>query len=105
MENNTNGFNDNIIRPNTQANTITKINDIKYQNSPNAPIDGETLPYEDPAITNPQELASFPAPAKIVDAQDVENESESRLVNKRSPLREGQRITQTDNTPGDDGFI
>ena len=105
MENNTNGFNDNIIRPNTTATTNTSNNDIKYQNNPDAPISGETLPYPDPAVTNPQELASFPKPADIADAKDVANESENRLVNKRSPLREGQSITQTDNAPGDDGFI
>jgi len=105
MENNTNGFNDNIIRPNTTASTSTNNNDIKYQNNPNAPLTGDTLPYQDPAITNPAELASFPSPAEIVDAHKVENESENRLVNTRSPLREGRNITNTSNTPGDDGFI
>ncbi|MXN89839.1 hypothetical protein GR160_01235 [Flavobacterium sp. Sd200] len=63
------------------------------------------LPYEDPAITNPQELASFPKPAPIVDAEDVENESESRLVNHRSPVRDGSHIARTDNAPDERGYI
>lgn len=64
-----------------------------------------TLPYEDPAITNPEELASFPKPAPIADAEDVENESESRLVNRRSPVREGRNIARTDNAPNEEGYI
>lgn len=104
MENNSNGNNDNIIRPNTTVNTSTN-NNVDYQNSPNAPLTGDTLPYPDPAVVNPAELASFPSPAKIAEAHDVENESESRLVNKRSAVRDGRNITQTGNTPGDDGFI
>lgn len=66
---------------------------------------GTTLPYEDPAITNPEELASFPKPAPIADAEDVENESENRLVNKRTPVREGRNITQTGNAPDERGYI
>ena len=116
MESNTNGTNDNIIRPNkdvVNSNTVVNnnsavnnnTNDIQYQNNPNGPLTGDTLPYQDPAITNPEELASFPTPAEIVDAHEVANESENRLVNTRSPLREGRNIIQTDNAPGDDGFI
>lgn len=63
------------------------------------------LPYEDPAITNPEELASFPKPSVITDAAEVENESESHLVNKRTPVREGRNITRTDNNPDNDGFM
>lgn len=58
-----------------------------------------SLPYEDPAIVNPKELASFPKKSKIEKASEVEKEKESHLVNKRSPVREGRNITQTDNTP------
>ncbi len=64
-----------------------------------------SLPYEDPAITNPQELASFPKNSTIADAQDVELERESHLVNKRTPFREGRNIIRTDNNPDTDGFM
>ncbi|MFD2603071.1 MULTISPECIES: hypothetical protein [Flavobacterium] len=63
------------------------------------------LPYEDPAITNPQELASFPKPSQIMDAKEVEHESENHLVNKRTPVREGRNIIRTDNNPENDGFM
>lgn len=62
-------------------------------------IPDNSLPYEDPAITNPEELASFPKNSKIEKASEVEKERESHLVNKRTPLREGRNITQTDNSP------
>lgn len=63
------------------------------------------LPYEDPAITNPEELASFPKNSEIADAREVEHERESHLVNKRTPVREGRNITRTDNNPDNDGFM
>lgn len=60
-----------------------------------------TLPYEDPAITNPEELASFPKAAPKADALDVEEESKTRIVNvKSSPVRDGRNIVRTD-TNGD----
>ena len=66
----------------------------------------EDLPYEDPALVNPQELASFPKPAEIMDAQDIQNENEIHLVNnKKSPVREGRNIISTDNNPDRDGFM
>lgn len=63
------------------------------------------LPYEDPAITNPEELATFPKNSQIIDAKEVEHESQSHLVNKRSPVREGRNIISTDNNPDRDGFM
>lgn len=63
------------------------------------------LPYEDPAITNPEELASFPKNSEIVDAHEIEQERESHLVNKRTPVREGRNIIRTDNNPDTDGFM
>lgn len=64
------------------------------------------LPYEDPAITNPVELATYPAPAKKVSATDIENENESHVANtKRSAVREGRNIISTDNNPDRDGFM
>ena len=71
----------------------------------NKPKKEFSLPYEDPAITNPQELASFPKNAKIAGAAEVEHERESHLVNKRTPVREGRNITRTDNNPDNDGFM
>jgi hypothetical protein len=64
-----------------------------------------SLPYEDPAITNPEELASFPKNSQITDAEEVERERESHLVNKRTPVREGRNITRTDNNPNNEGFM
>lgn len=65
-----------------------------------------TLPYEDPAIVNPEELASFPKAAKKVGTQQIEDESETRIVSvKQSPLREGRNIVRTDTAPDPDGFM
>jgi len=66
----------------------------------------EALPYDDPAITNPQELASFPPPAEQASSEEIENENEIRLVNpQRNPVREGRNIISTDNNPDRDGFM
>ena len=61
--------------------------------------------YPDPAEVNPEELASFPKKSQQSNPQDIEDEKESHLVNKRSPLREGRNITRTDNNPDNDGFM
>lgn len=63
------------------------------------------LPYPDPAEVNPDELATFPKRSQQSDPGDIEEERESHLVNKRSPLREGRNITRTDNNPDNDGFM
>ena len=99
MENTEKGINDNIIRPNKEINRTpdNRANGITIKQN--------DLPYEDPAITNPEELASFPTPAQIADAQEVKNESADHLVNRRSPVREGRNITRTDNNPDNDGFM
>lgn len=80
-----------------------RVEEIKTQ----TPVSDTVLPYEDPAITNPQELASFPPPAPIADAADVEEESKTRIVNvKSSPVREGRNIIRTDtNSDTTDGFM
>jgi hypothetical protein len=65
-----------------------------------------TLPYEDPALVNPEELASFPKPAPKADAADVEDESATRIVSlKSSPVRDGRNIVRTDTNPDPDGFM
>jgi hypothetical protein len=102
MEKNANS-NDETRRP--SENEMNRINDnLRHPENMDLTPD-TTLPYPDPAIVNPEELATFPKKAKIANAEDVENESESRLVNRRSPVREGRNITRTDNNPDTDGFM
>ena len=53
-----------------------------------------SLPYDDPAMINPNELASFP---KQVSAEGYHfHDHDSHLVNRRTPVREGRNITRTD---------
>lgn len=59
------------------------------------------FPYEDPAIVNPEELATFP---KTVCTSNYHHH-ESHLVNKRTPVRDGRNITITDNHPDQHGFV
>ncbi|MXN92463.1 hypothetical protein GR160_14635 [Flavobacterium sp. Sd200] len=56
------------------------------------------LPYDDPAITNPQELATFPKKTKAQDDYH-HHDHESHLVNRRTPVRNGVNITRTDGQP------
>lgn len=60
----------------------------------------------DPAKVNPKELASFPE-EKENENPDIEAESESNLVNKKSsPVREKRNITRTGPTASpNDGFM
>jgi hypothetical protein len=75
-------------------------NDLnKRENNTKKTTPDTSLPYDDPAVVNPEELASFPKGSKITDAKEVELERKSHLVNKRSPLREGRNITRTDDSP------
>lgn len=90
MENNANDRN----RPNNER--LDEIKNMKPDT---------TLPYEDPLLINPAELATFPKKSKIATAGQIEKESEDHLVNRRSPLREGRNITRTDNDPNNDGFL
>jgi len=112
MENTENNHNDNIIRPNTDADKIIIPNQDTNRLHDNRRIQGDLdltpfdLPYEDPAVTNPEELASFPTPAEIVSQQEIDNENKSGPVNPRqSPVREGRNIISTDNNPDRDGFM
>ncbi len=124
MENNENSINPNTGLP-SQRFDQTSENRKLHEDIGNKPLDTDpldttsldsiplntthpadtTLPYEDPAVVNPEELASFPKPAPKADAADVENESENRLVNKRSPVRDGTHITRTGNEPNEEGYI
>ena len=53
------------------------------------------MPYEDPAIVNPNELASFPKHVK----REGHHHHESHLYH-RTPVTDGRYITRTDNQPG-----
>jgi hypothetical protein len=59
--------------------------------------------YEDPAITNPAELATFPK-QRIGDFGH-HAEHERHHVTQRTPVRDGRNITITDNHPGKNGFV
>ncbi|MFL9844806.1 hypothetical protein [Flavobacterium rhizosphaerae] len=64
----------------------------------------DKLPYDDPAVVNPQELASFPPPAGKISEEALESENEERNVSlKKSPVRDGRNIVRTDTTAGNDG--
>ncbi len=60
---------------------------------------------DDPAIINPEELATFPKEKKT-ENPDLEEERDSHLANKvRSDERRGRNITNTGTMPNDDGFL
>lgn len=101
MNNNENDRNDQGNQDGQFNPDTNKTNDAVRRNL----MPDNSLPYEDPAITNPEELASFPKKAKIVNATEVERESENHLVNNRTPVREGRNIVRTDNNPDTDGFM
>lgn len=61
----------------------------------------EGLPYEDPAIVNPQELASFPKQVKKNDA----HHHHSHHHHHHYEQKDGKRITRTDNHPDKDGYM
>ncbi len=104
MENNANGRNgldnrgikNNEADRNSEPNRLEEIRNLKPDT---------TMPYADPAVVNPEELATFPKKSEIVDAADVAAENENHMVNRRSPVREGRNIIRTDNDPNNDGFM
>ncbi|KAF2519562.1 hypothetical protein E0W68_04250 [Flavobacterium salilacus subsp. salilacus] len=65
---------------------------------------GDIMPYEDPAIVNPDELATFP---KQVTKNNVHHNHHHHhpLHIKTTPVRDGRNITRTDNHPERNGFI
>lgn len=64
------------------------------------------LPEDDPAVINPDELATFPKPVDTDADVDLEAERENHSVNRQeSPVREGRNITRTDNQPDERGYI
>jgi len=76
-------------------------NDLKNNREHLSP-DGK-LPEDDPALINPDELATFPKEVKN-EYPDLDEERDSHLTNRRSsPVRDGRNITRTDTTPDNDG--
>ena len=72
------------------------------KNKTHAKPDGP-LPEDDPALINPDELATFPKEMKT-ENPDLEEERENHLVNRKtSAARDGRNITRTDTTPDNDG--
>lgn len=67
--------------------------------------ESEIFPDGDPAVINPEELATFPPEAERSSDVDIDAERESHLVNKRTPVRDGRNIISTDNDPTHDGFM
>lgn len=61
--------------------------------------------YDDPAIINPAELATFPKRQVIPAEEHHYYDHESHLVNRRTPVRSGMNITRTDNQPDRNGFM
>jgi|GEM_PF-2117139 len=104
MSNDTNSRNDqnNQGRPNQE---INRTHDSRRLKEDMDLTPDNQLPYPDPAEVNPEELASFPKKSQQSNPEDIEDERESHLVNKRSPLREGRNITRTDPNPDTDGFM
>ncbi len=102
MEKNANGRNDRDDQSGQRKNETNTTHDNRKDMDLTPDT---TLPYEDPAVTNPEELATFPKRSKIASASDIEKENEDHLVNRRSPVREGRNIIRTDNNPNNDGFL
>lgn len=76
--------------------------DLKKEGNLNNKPDG-LLPEDDPALINPDELATFPKEMKKEDP-DIDEERDSHLTSRRSsPVRDGRNITRTDTTPDNDG--
>lgn len=64
--------------------------------------DTSMLRYEDPALLNPDELATFP---KQVNLHAHHHEQGPLHHGKRTPVRDGRNITRTDNHPDKNGFM
>lgn len=81
---------------------FTNDNKDLQNNKGQAKPDGP-LPEDDPALINPDELATFPKEMKT-ENPDLEEERENHLVNRKtSAARDGRNITRTDTTPDNDG--
>ena len=64
------------------------------------------LPYEDPAVVNPEELSTFPKQVESTYHHHHHHEHESHLINRKvTPVRDGRNITRTDNHPDKGGYM
>ena len=80
-----------------------RLENLKRENLSNE--NSKLSPEEDPAVINPEELATFPKEKKNEDP-DIEEERGSHLANKlKSPVRSGRNITETGPNPDRDGFM
>ncbi|WP_294820221.1 hypothetical protein [uncultured Flavobacterium sp.] len=66
--------------------------------------DYSMMPYDDPAIINPDELATFPKTATS-GAYHQYHDHELHEITRRTPVRDGRNITRTDNHPDRNGFM
>lgn len=82
----------------------TNLNLRQDQADQGVPVNGAyynvVLPYEDPAIVNPNELATFPKQVK----KEAHHHHEAHL-HHRTPVMEGRNITRTDNQPNKQGYM
>lgn len=89
--------NDKRINPDTYSERLEEIKHLAPDN---------TMLYEDPAVVNPEELATFPKPAPKANATEISDENQAHPVSvQRSPVREGRNIVRTDTAPDPDGFM
>lgn len=66
--------------------------------------DYSMMPYDDPALVNPDELATFPKTVKS-GGYHQHHDHELHEITKRTPVRDGRNITRTDNNPDKRGFM
>lgn len=73
-----------------------------YPNGQNNMYGGYRSPDEDPAIINPDELATFP---KQVQTGGYHHHDTLHVNHKRTPVMDGRNIVRTDNHPDKHGFM
>jgi len=101
-DNRNNRFEDDDQNENIENLHFTKDNKGLKDDRQDLTPDGR-LPEDDPALINPDELATFPKEVSNEDP-DIESERDSHLTNRNSsPVRERRNITRTDTTPDNDG--
>ena len=74
------------------------------QQNAEMPIGYNGLPYDDPAILNPDELATFPKQVRR-DGYHHHDHHHHHHHMKSTPVRDGRNITRTDNHPDKHGFM
>lgn len=96
----------NDYRDNREKDEAKNIPDNLKQSKGHKDPDG-LLPEDDPALINPDELATFPREAKDDEDVDIDAERGNPSINRKtSPARDGSSITRTDNSSENDrGFL